>query len=666
MKNVVRVWIEHPYSNGRFNGTAFFIKKNILVTAKHVVVDRNNNLYENIFITDAPDAGITPIDEVLLYDRDIAVLKVKKEFDISDVSFTYSINQGDVVNIFGFSDKDSSRKSLTNQISGYQSNEHSYELQNYLANGLSGSPIFLNGEICGIAKAINRQKNITYIIPISELKIELNSPSKIRNFSLSLEQITSIFTIIGVLVAVIALFIGLSEDKVITINENQILEFYKDRTSVRALIDSEGRLKLAEQTIEELNSFIAKEFNLKVIRESTKIFKEEGVQSTLEYFRGSEFRKYEKNIDTNIEELAGGYSFMARVMILDNNYTGAEIAYNKTLNIYKELESKYPRKYEIKIANELNDLGNLYHRMGRVEESKDRFLTSLSLKKKLITRNPQYKKSLAMTLYNLALLYQTQEEYLKSENLFLESLDIYEKLAKENPPTYVKDVAKVEHHLADLYQDEDKFEQSNKYYKRAFKNYKLLVKMDVKYKLYIGKVLNDVGVSLMKQNKVHMSKKYYDNALGVYRELVNVDVSISETFFNLGNLYYKIKEYANAIKYYQYSYKKNSKHSDAFLNLYEVSIISNIDIDKDLKFKFIRLFRDKKEQFIHYEMLKIIQKTKKGEVNIDKWKNEYKKVDLEWNFSELNSWIDNLEDSDGKNRLMNILNFFEYHKKENN
>jgi V8-like Glu-specific endopeptidase len=42
MPEVVRVWIGKPNNDGHFNGTAFFINKNTLVTAKHVVLDRDN------------------------------------------------------------------------------------------------------------------------------------------------------------------------------------------------------------------------------------------------------------------------------------------------------------------------------------------------------------------------------------------------------------------------------------------------------------------------------------------------------------------------------------------------------------------------------------------------------------------------------------------------
>ncbi|SFV66577.1 hypothetical protein MNB_SV-12-1713 [hydrothermal vent metagenome] len=173
MKEVVRVWIGNPNNKGRFNGTAFFIDGHTLVTAKHVVLN-----HKNIYISDTPNGGIIPIDEVKLCDRDIAILRVKKKFDITSPSFSDDITQGSSVNIIGFYDNHSSRKSFENRISGYFNKEHTYELQNHLTNGLSGSPVFGDGAICGITQAISRDRNITYIIPISELCIEINPSSK--------------------------------------------------------------------------------------------------------------------------------------------------------------------------------------------------------------------------------------------------------------------------------------------------------------------------------------------------------------------------------------------------------------------------------------------------------------------------------------------------------
>ena len=173
MKNIVRVWIGDPYDGGHFNGTAFFIDKHTLVTAKHVVLNSKDEIYPNIFLSNMPDGGVTPVVEVVLCERDIAVLKVKQAFDIDEVLFSNGLKIDETVNIRGYYDKNSSQKSYENRVSGYLNESNTYELQNHLTHGLSGSPVFLDNTICGVTKAINSSKNLTYVIPIEALCVEI-------------------------------------------------------------------------------------------------------------------------------------------------------------------------------------------------------------------------------------------------------------------------------------------------------------------------------------------------------------------------------------------------------------------------------------------------------------------------------------------------------------
>jgi len=219
MKNITRVWIGDPYDEGHFNGTAFFIDEHTLVTAKHVVENNKGEVYKDIFLTNTPDGGVTPVFEVECCERDMALLKVKKAFHIDAVSFSDELSMDDTVNIRGYYDKKSSQKSYANTVSGYLSSEHTFELQNHLTHGLSGSPVFLDGDICGVTKAINSSKNITYVIPISELcmeiefseeeeKEELKPEKKASSLSLAQRLFNAIYSVIipfSILLAILTL-----------------------------------------------------------------------------------------------------------------------------------------------------------------------------------------------------------------------------------------------------------------------------------------------------------------------------------------------------------------------------------------------------------------------------------------------------------------------------
>jgi len=187
----VRVWIGHPYEDGKFNGTAFFIDEFTLVTAQHVVVNNEGIIYNNIYLSDTPSGGIVSIDKVKVCKRDIAILTIKNRFNIERIQFTNTITIGDTVEICGFHDKDGSRNIKVHNISGYLNRTNTFELQNHLSGGLSGSPVLLNGKVCGITQAINSNKNITYVIPIIECcsKIIENSFDRLSEVELSLPMV---------------------------------------------------------------------------------------------------------------------------------------------------------------------------------------------------------------------------------------------------------------------------------------------------------------------------------------------------------------------------------------------------------------------------------------------------------------------------------------------
>lgn len=284
MKNIVRIWIGNPYEGGNFNGTAFFIDEQTLVTAKHVIADRNGKIYNNVFISNTPDGGITPIENIELCEKDLAILKVKKTFNIENIVFSKELVEGLDVNVIGFYDKDSSQKTYENRVSGYQNSTHVYELQNHLTNGLSGSPVLLDNKVCGVATAINSKKNLTYLIPISELCMEVNYFDKKRIIDdvpkkkkLTLEQMGVIASIIGVVVSVIVVFLPSSKEDAIsqtlTISgkgnnvtqevhvDNNTEQFCKDGiTQYKKTIDELSK-ELGESTMPELKKIINRELN---------------------------------------------------------------------------------------------------------------------------------------------------------------------------------------------------------------------------------------------------------------------------------------------------------------------------------------------------------------------------------------------------------------------
>ena len=196
---VVRVLIEDSVGTRRFNGTAFFINSNTLITAKHVLANAIEKDYK-IYLSEIPGGGklFVPSTDIELCKRDVAVIYVKKEFDsIKGLGFTDKLKVGLDVKLIGYHNEDGAINFYNQNISGYTNSEHTYEIQDARTNGLSGSPVILDDEVCGITQAISSKKGVTYIIPISEccsklVQDKLNDNNKVRDEALDIREVSQI------------------------------------------------------------------------------------------------------------------------------------------------------------------------------------------------------------------------------------------------------------------------------------------------------------------------------------------------------------------------------------------------------------------------------------------------------------------------------------------
>jgi len=176
---VVRVLIKSLNGVYQFNGTAFFLNENTLVTAKHVLESALKNAYE-VYISEIPNGGKLKIlhENITFCERDIAIFKTKKRFDIKPIELSNALKEKCEVTIEGYHNENGAKSSYEHRVSSYVNHEHTYELQGHVTNGLSGSPVLLEGKVCGVAQAIHRKDNLTFIIPISELCIDVNVKEK--------------------------------------------------------------------------------------------------------------------------------------------------------------------------------------------------------------------------------------------------------------------------------------------------------------------------------------------------------------------------------------------------------------------------------------------------------------------------------------------------------
>jgi len=122
-----------------------------------------------------------------------------------------------------------------------------------------------------------------------------------------------------------------------------------------------------------------------------------------------------------------------------------------------------------------------------------------------------------------------------------------------------------------------------------------------------------------------------------------------------------LKNFDKAREYYKESFKLGID-SSGFVNFYELQLITNKDINESIKKNYIANFKNKKEEFIDYEMLKIIKDlTQNKKVDLKAWQSKYEGVHLDWGFDELDEWVKTLKDEALKKKINEALEVFKGH-----
>ncbi len=165
----VRVFDGNPEQGGVFKGTAFFIRPQQLLTARHVVDMCMNGVFLRM-----PDGGmlLIPPAQIERFERDIATLHTPLSFDVFPIMLaTLPPTFEDAVKLCGFFDAQQSLHQRPSNISGYVNVQHTWNIADGVKPGMSGGAVMREGELVGIIQARDEEsKIITYCIPIDEIR----------------------------------------------------------------------------------------------------------------------------------------------------------------------------------------------------------------------------------------------------------------------------------------------------------------------------------------------------------------------------------------------------------------------------------------------------------------------------------------------------------------
>ena len=143
------------------------------------------------------------------------------------------------------------------------------------------------------------------------------------------------------------------------------------------------------------------------------------------------------------------------------------------------------------------------------------------------------------------------------------------------------------------------------------------------------------------------------------QDALKINPKNSYTYSVLSNIYLSKKDYKKAMEIYRKFFKITPDKISIYTNFFELQLIQKLSFEKKMEKKYISIFKDKKEKFIHYEMLKILENiTFKYEINLEEWQEKYKDTKSNWNFDILDKWAENIQDKDIQKKILDALTIF--------
>ncbi len=237
------------------------------------------------------------------------------------------------------------------------------------------------------------------------------------------------------------------------------------------------------------------------------------------------------------------------------HFAQAEKMCGEALTRYRELEQVYPRTYCSSVVMALNNVGLIYCETDRFSLAEGAYREALE-KCSQLTENPLQDYSSTL-LNNLGLVYHNTEQFTQAEEVFVRALTIRRELASSDN-TYTADVADTLNNLGNLYRDMKKVAQAEKAYKEASNIFRELAKDNtLMFSPKYGMVLNSMGNLYQETDRFSQAETMYRKALKIGRDLIHIDdtycVDVINTLNNLGNMYYQARRFSDAEEAYSES-----------------------------------------------------------------------------------------------------------------
>lgn len=332
------------------------------------------------------------------------------------------------------------------------------------------------------------------------------------------------------------------------------------------------------------------------------------------YYIQNEYRNALIHLDNSLilskkanfrEGEAAALNRMGNTYQLMGQYEQALTKYKQAMSINKALDNKH------EIARTLTNLGSVYRLYGNYELAINQHLEALG-----IYEGIQNNEGIAWSSLNIARLFKMMKNYQKSLEYVNKSLDIYQKIEneqgistgvtlclKEKGSIYYemgrldkaieyslqvleinkghgneRGVANTYVSLGRIYYDNKDFVKAIDYFKKA--NY---IKDTLKDETEKASILRYLGKIYLKQGNIPTAQKYLKQSL-IFAEKQNLKEDIKESYLGLSELYEKMNDPKNALKYYKNYTKLKESLDNQKIN------------ELELQYEF-----DKKQRFLEFE-----------------------------------------------------------------
>jgi len=136
---------------------------------------------------------------------------------------------------------------------------------------------------------------------------------------------------------------------------------------------------------------------------------------------------------------------------------------------------------------------------------------------------------------------------------------------------------------------------------------------------------------------------------------------------NIGKIYKEEEKYEQAIEVFQKLIEINSKDKNpiAYVNLFELQLITNQKFNSLYEKDFLAYFSTKKSSLMEYEMLKVLKNIANSQKDgLSLWIKRYKNTKglSTWDFKEIDKWVDKSSNEEVKRKLLSSLKVFKGHK----